>query len=193
MALEQVLRLSAADTETFGRVVRTLLGEVFLIREREGEGQLYSFALRNFAALEQWFSFVGLSLIKDESLGVITFRGGAGGRSNLNLDETLGLLVLLVLYNEKRSELSLRSEVTAQQVEFQDRYKVLTGRPIAKTRFVRMVRRLQALKFIRVVGEAEDPGSLLVLYPSIPFVLDGKDIEELFASITGDEDEEEDE
>ncbi len=183
MVLEQVTRLNSADRETFARVVRVLLRDVFLLRVVDGEEQLYSFALRNFAALEEWFAFVGLSVLKDEALGVITFRGESGGRSNLNLEETLGLLVLLVLYNEKRNELSLRSEVTVQQVEFQDRFKVLTERSISKTRFVLMLRRLQSLKFLRIHGEAEDPGALLVLYPSIPFVLDGRDIEELFATI----------
>jgi cytoskeletal protein RodZ len=49
------------------------------------------------------------------------------------------------------------------------------------------------MKFLRVHGEAEDPGALLVLYPSIPFVLDGRDIEELFVTILADSDEEADE
>ena len=184
MALDGVLRLSAGDREVFAKAVRVLLSEVFLLRAVDTEEQLYSFALRNFAALEEWFSFVGLTLLKDEGLGVITYRGEAGSRTNLNLEETLGLLVLLVVYNEKRNELSLRSEVTLQQVEFQDRFKVLTERSVSKTRFVGMLRRLQSLKFIRILGEAEDPGSLLVLYPSIPYVLEGRDIEELFDTIT---------
>jgi hypothetical protein len=190
MALEGVLRLNAGDRETFAKVVRVLLSEVFLLRSVDAEEQLYSFALRNFAAVEEWFAFVGLSLLKDEGLGVITYRGEAGRRTNLNLEETLGLLVLLVMYNEKRNELSLRSEVTLQQVEFQDRFKVLTERPVSKTRFVNMLRRLQSLKFIRVLGEADDPGSLLVLYPSIPYVLEGRDIEELFDTLTTGSDEE---
>ena len=190
MALEGVLRLNAGDRETFAKVVRVLLSEVFLLRSVDAEEQLYSFALRNFAAVEEGFAFVGLSLLKDEGLGVITYRGEAGRRTNLNLEETLGLLVLLVMYNEKRNELSLRSEVTLQQVEFQDRFKVLTERPVSKTRFVNMLRRLQSLKFIRVLGEADDPGSLLVLYPSIPYVLEGRDIEELFDTLTTGSDEE---
>jgi hypothetical protein len=192
MALEQVLHLSSTDRDTFARVVRLLLKDVFLLRVVDAEEQLYSFALRNFAALEEWFAFVGLSVLKDEGLGVITFRGDSGGRSTLNLDETLGLLVLIVLYNEKRNELSLRSEVTVQQVEFLDRFRVLTERTISKTRFILMLRRLQSMKFLRVHGEAEDPGALLVLYPSIPFVLDGRDIEELFVTILADSDEEAD-
>ncbi|MDY7030131.1 MAG: DUF4194 domain-containing protein [Spirochaetota bacterium] len=184
MALDGVLRLNAGDRDVFAKVVRVLLSEVFLLRSVDSEEQLYSFALRNFAALEEWFAFVGLNLLKDEGLGIVTYRGEAGRRTNLNLDETLGLLVLLVVYNEKRNELSLRSEVTVQQVEFQDRFRVLTERPVSKTRFVNMLRRLQSLKFIRILGEADDPGSLLVLYPSIPYVLEGRDIEELFAAIT---------
>jgi hypothetical protein len=184
MALDGVLRLNAGDRDVFAKVVRVLLSEVFLLRSVDSEEQLYSFALRNFAALEEWFAFVGLNLLKDEGLGIVTYRGEAGRRTNLNLDETLGLLVLLVVYNEKRNELSLRSEVTVQQVEFQDRFRVLTERPVSKTRFVNMLRRLQSLKFIRILGEADDPGSLLVLYPSIPYVLEGRGIEELFAAIT---------
>jgi hypothetical protein len=193
MSLDKALKMSAGDRETFGQVLRKLLSEVFLIREKEGDAQLYRFALQNFAALEEWFSFIGLSILKDEGLGLITFRGEAGGRSNLKLEETLGLLVLLLLYNEKRNELSLRSEVTVQQVEFQERYKVQTGRPVSKSRFVRMLRRLQSLKFIYIHGEAEDPGSLLVLYPSIPFVIDGRDVEELFSAISRSEAETEEE
>ena len=58
-----------------------------------------------------------------------------------------------------------------------------------------MLRRLQSLKFIRVIGETDDPGSLLVLYPSIPYIFEGRDIEELWAAISigGDEAGEEEE
>lgn len=189
MALEQVLALRGEERETFSLIVRKLLSEVFLIRALSGEDRLYTFALRNFAALEQWFAFIGLSVVKDEGLGVITFRGEQGARSNLNLDETLALLVLLILYNEKRSELTLHSEVTVQQIEFQDRFKVLTERTISKTRFVATLRRLQSLKLIRIHGEADDPGGLLVLYPSIPFLLDGRDIDELFSALREEEEQ----
>ena len=193
MALEQVIRLRGEDRETFSLVVRRLINEVFLIRAIEGEEMLYSFALKNFGALQEWFDFIGFDVLKDEGLGVITFRGEHGDRSKLNLDDTLGLLVLLILYNEKRNELSLRSEVTVQQLEFQDRFRVLTERSVPKTRFVTMLRRLQAFKLLRVHGEVEDPESLMILYPSIPFLLDGRDIEKLFATIQQDPGEEEEE
>ncbi len=183
MALEQVLHLRGEDRETFSQVIRRLLSEVFLIRSVKEEERLYQFALRNFGALEEWFAYIGLSVLKDEGLGVITYRGEHGDRSKLNVDETLGILVLLILYNEKRNELTLHSEVTVRQLEFQDRFRVLTERSIPKTRFTGMLRRLQSLKLLRVQGEVEDPESLLLLYPSIPFVLDGRDVEELFASI----------
>jgi len=46
-----------------------------------------------------------------------------------------------------------------------------------------MLRRFKVLRLIRVVGVESDPEATIILYPSIPFALDGMAVEEAAARI----------
>ena len=127
-------RLNDREREDLGKAARKILGRVYLIRGLPADESLYRLAVRNFEALESWFNFFDLVLIKDEHLGIVTWQAEGGDRVNLNLYETLGVLVFRLLYEEKRGELTLGSEVAVQQLEFQDRFRVLTERQLSKTR-----------------------------------------------------------
>ena len=52
-----------------------------------------------------------------------------------------------------------------------------------KTRYLAMVRRFQVLRLIRIVGSESDPEATIVLYPSIPFALDGMAVDEAEARL----------
>lgn len=64
-----------------------------------------------------------------------------------------------------------------------EKYRVLADATWKKTRYLAMLRRFQALRLIRIVGSESDPEATVILYPSIPFALDGMAVEEAVARI----------
>ncbi len=180
------------EREMFSRCVNAFLTGTFLVRAIESDAGMYRFVNGNFEAFEEYFSVAGWGLRRDENLGVITWIGPPAARQSLSLEETLSLLVQRVLYEERRSEIALHGERTVRQLDFRDRYRVMTERTLSKTRLSEILRRFQAMKLIRVMGDESDPDTLIVLYPSIPFALDGVSVDEAYervAAITKPEDE----
>jgi hypothetical protein len=177
--------LSPSDFETFKTAVHTLLGKSFIIRGVEKE--LYDFTLRNLALFDAYFTCMDAELVKDESLGVLAYRGPGDMRVYMGRDETLCLLVLRQVYEEKRLELSLAAFPSISVEEFQLKYKSMTGQDVKKTALVKSMQRLSSFKLITVTGPgAADLGSeaQIVLYPGIPLSVDREVIEEAIDNLT---------
>jgi len=183
---ERLLRyrkLSDSDRELFRIALNTLLTESFLLRSLEAHARAYKFAAGNTEILDAYLELAGWGVRKDENLGVIAFDGPASARLQLKKDESILLLVLRLLYEEKSGELTLHGERTIRQQEIQDRLKTVADLSYRKTRFLALLRRFQALRLIQLHGAEEDPETTVILLPSIPFVLDGVSVEEIAARI----------
>jgi hypothetical protein len=114
-------------------------------------------------------------------LGVIAFQGPPSARHSLSKDESLLLLVLRLLFEEKAGELSLHGERTVRQQDILEKYRVLADATWKKTRYLAMLRRFQVLRLIRIVGSESDPEATVILHPSISFALDGMAVDEAAA------------
>jgi hypothetical protein len=184
--LSRITELPDADFDLFRASLRMLLSKTFIIRGREQEEELYDFAVRNIPLYDAWFSCMDAGIVKDESLGVIAFRGGSGTRLRLNREETCALLVFRLLYEEKRTELSLTGFPSMTVLDFTQRYDAMTGGNLKKTRLEEILRRLQSLKLIEVLSsDFSDVESLIVLYPSLAVSVDRDGIDELLGTLTG--------
>jgi hypothetical protein len=124
-------------------------------------------------------------LIRDEGLGVICFRGSGDTRLRLGREETCALLTARLLYEEKRAELSLTAFPTVSVLDFIQKYNVLVGEEIKKTRLVDVLHRLQTHKLIGADSpDLSDSEGILILYPSLAMSLDRDSIDELLASLS---------
>jgi hypothetical protein len=191
--LNLITELTEADFDLFKAAVRTLLTRTFIIRGIGKEEELYHFTIRNSGLFDAWFSCMDASLVRDEGLGVICFRGGGDTRIRLGKEETCALLTARLLYEEKRAELSLTAFPTITIFDFVQRYNVLVGDEIKKTRLVDVLRRLQSHKLIEVDSrDPADADGMIILYPSLAMSVDRDSIEELLRSLSRKEKEEED-
>lgn len=182
-ALADILEMGENDQAMFKRAARALVARTFLLRGVESEEVVYDFAVRNWDALEAWFRVLGAELRKDEGLGVIAWRGWGETRARLGREETAMLLVLRVLYEERRSDLSLAAFPQATVFDVVERYRAMTERELAKTRLVDGLRRFSALKLIKAPADPADPDALVILYPSLALALDQEGIEEVSALV----------
>lgn len=181
--LDRLARLPEAELDKFRQCVQTLLTATFIVRSYHKHGPIYKFAVSNFNMLETYFSFAGYRLLKDETLGVVAWEGAAAARYDLNLEETLALLIFRLLFEEKGREVTLHNERIVLQQEFVEKYRVMTERTLKKTPLTMLLRRFQSLRLIDVMGEESDPESRIVLYPSIAFALTGYTIDTVYEKI----------
>lgn len=181
--MDELDRLTDAEKERLRISLNTLFTESFLVRAIEHHAASYRFVTSNFELVEKYLAVAGWGLKRDETLGVIAFQGPPSARHTLSRDESVLLLILRLLFEEKSAEISLHGGRTVRQREILEKYRVLADASWKKTRFIAMLRRFQVLRLIRVIGEESDPESTVILYPSIPFALDGMAVDEAAARI----------
>jgi hypothetical protein len=196
-ALGRIRELTNDEFERFRTAVRTLTSKTFIIRGIEKERGLYDFAIRNIALFEAWFSCMDATLAKDESLGVIAFRGQGNTRYHFSREEICAVLVLRLLYEDKKYEVTLAAFPVVSISDFQQKYNAMTGEEIRKTGLINVLHRLSSCKLIAVESQDyADPEGLILLYPSIAMSLDRDGIDEALRLLqnkdSGSDDEDED-
>jgi hypothetical protein len=196
--LSLITELTAADFDLFKTAVRTLLAKTFIIRGIEKERELYDFTIRNGSLFDAWFSCMDAYLVRDESLGVVSFRGGGDTRLRLGREETCAFLIARLLYEEKRAELFLTAFPTIRIGDFVDKYNAMidakADKKLTKTRQKEIFRRLQSYKLIAFdTSDLADPEGTMILYPSLAMGIDRDGIDELMAQIASTAAKKEDE
>jgi len=181
--LGAIAALTDPEYDTFRKAVKTLLARTFIIRGYEKEERLYDFSIRSISLLESWFSCAEIHLARDEGLGVIACRAGSEMRSRLSRDETCALLVLRLLFEEKRAEIHLASFPSVTVIDFLHRYRALTDRDITKTRLADIFKRLVSFRLIDAPTDPTDPDGTVILYPSLAMTLDQAAISEIEMAI----------
>ncbi|MDR2924205.1 MAG: DUF4194 domain-containing protein [Treponema sp.] len=172
-ALVLIRDLSGDEFEQFRSAVHILTSKTFIIRGIDKERELYDFTIRNIALFEAWFSCMDASLVRDESLGVIAFRGSGNTRLYFSKDEICAVLVLRLLYEDKKLEVTLTKFPVVTVRDFQDKFNAMTGDEIKKTALVNVLRRLSSCKLLSVESQDyADPEAVIQLYPSIPLSID---------------------
>jgi hypothetical protein len=185
-ALVLIRDLSSDDFERFKTAVQILVSKTFIIRGIDKERELYDFTVRNIVLFETWFSCMDASLIRDESLGVVAFRGSGNTRLYFSKDEICAVLVLRLLYEDKKLEVTLTKFPVVTVREFQDKYNAMTGEDIKKTALIKVLTRLSSCKLISVASQDyADPEVSIQLYPSIPLSIDRNALDEAIAILEG--------
>ncbi|MDR1933288.1 MAG: DUF4194 domain-containing protein [Spirochaetales bacterium] len=182
--LSLIAELGDGDFSLFQKALQTLLAKTFIIRGKDRDEELYDFTIRNAHLFDAWFSCMEAQIVRDESLGVIAFRGGSDTRFHMGREDTCALLVLRLIYEEKRTELSLSAFPSITVFDFLQKYKAMAGADLRKTRLTEVLQKLRTHKLIDISsGETADMDTLLILYPSLAISVDRDSIDEILASI----------
>jgi len=189
-SLALIRDLTSSEFEYFKTALRILTSKTFIVRGIDKERELYDFCIRNIALFEAWFSCMDADLVRDESLGVIAFRGSGNTRLHFSRDEICAVLALRLLYEDKRLEVSLTKFPIATVRDFQDKYNAMTGEEIKKTALLKILARLSSCKLISVESQDyADPEGIIQLYPSIPLSIDRTALDEALAVLKNKGDE----
>jgi hypothetical protein len=178
--LQQYELFNQREREDFARILNRLLASTFLIKQQEEARRDYYFVERHEAVLAGYLQLIRWELIVDRAYGVVQAVNRQGGtRLPLRLMESVLLLILRLIYEEKRRELTVTDAIVCQVQEIHD--KALSLR-VRERGVVEKKHLKDALHIFRRYSLAEpideeftDPRCRIKLYPTLLFAvkLDG--------------------
>ncbi len=160
------------------RVVNRLLGQTFLYQDVDTDKDDYYFVYRHRAVFEGLLSLAGFNLLHDDYHRIFQVVSQYSyTRARYKLDESLMILVLRKLYEERLEHLSLTSDPVVTIGEVREEYRTITGkeRDLPMGQYEGLLRRLRSLGLIDTIDgrniDVKDADARLRLRGSVRMIL----------------------
>lgn len=178
--MEALEKMSQKDREQFRRICGRLLSSCFICKRNENTKADYYFVMRLRETFEEYLGVLGLSLEISEQYGVIQLVSREGlGHASLKLADSIILLILRILYDEKKRELSL-TDVVVNVGDIQEKYLSMKVRDkqIDKTTMNNALRTLKRYNLVNLLDRdmSQEDGRVLI-YDSILMAVRVEDIQ----------------
>jgi len=177
-------QLNQRERDDFARIVNRLLASTFLTKQQEASRRDYYFVERNEALIAGYLKVIGWELIVDRSYGIVQASGlQAGNRLQLRLIDSVLLLLLRLIYEERRKQLTLTAEVVCQVQDLHDKAAQLRVRERAVIEkkvlkeAIALFRRYSLVE--QLDDDVTDPRCRLLLLPTLLFAVKLDGIQEL--------------
>lgn len=172
------------DRDEFTRICNRLLSCCFLCKGNQATRADYYFVLKYKEKFSEYLSLLGYRLEINEEYGVVQLTNPQNyNRYNLKLFESIILLILRILYDEKKRELSVSDEVIINLGDIHDKFLSLKIRDkmIDKTTLrnaLSVFRRFQILEMLDKDLGRED--SRIIIFDSILMAVRVEDIKQAY-------------
>ncbi len=182
----EILNESAAQKEKFRTAANRLLNQCFLLKKKEDTRKDYIFVRQNINMFREYFDLLGYDIRLNEDQGVAALVNRFGtGRLPLNKSDSILLLILRLLYLEKRKELSTFSEeVTVIMEEIREKYSMLRikSKPNMdkgmEKRMVSLFRKYNII--VNLDSDVNSAGTRIIIYPSVLMAVPVENINEYY-------------
>ena len=184
--MENVFEFSVAQKEKFRTAANKLLNQCFLLKRKEDTKKDYIFVREYKEEFRNYFDLLGYELLVNEDQGVIGIKNLFGtGRISLKKINSIMLLILRLLYVEKRREISNSyDEVTVLMEEIKAKYsmlKIKSKENMDKGMEREMVSLFKRYNLIQNLdSDVTMDDARIVIYPSILLALPVENIEEYY-------------
>ena len=172
--MEYLEGLLQKEKDNFGRVCNRLLGTCFLCKGNQNTRPDYYFVLKYRKEFKEYLGVLGYRLEINEEYGVVQLTSPRGiNRMNLKLYDSIVLLILRILYDEKKRQLSAVEEVIVTLGEIIDKTTMRNA--------LSLFRRYQIVELLdRDLGDEE---SRVLIYDSILMAVRVEDIKAAFEKL----------
>ena len=175
------------DKDEFRRVCNKLMSTCFICRQNADTKGEYYFILRQKPVFVRYLDVLGYTLEINEEYGVIQLVNRENyNHLHLKLYESIVLLILRILYDEKKRELSL-SDVVINVGDIQEKYLSLKIREkqIDKTTMNNALRLFKRYNLVALLDkDLWKEESRIVIYDSILMAVRVEDIKRVYDMIT---------
>jgi hypothetical protein len=171
----KIFKESTTQQEKFKKAANKLLNKCFVVKKDEKSRNDYIFILEYKEEFEENTGVVGLS----------NYDGR--GRLNLRKIESIFLLILRLLYIEKKKELSMHNEVVVHTGDIHEKYSMIKveQKPyIDKTAFKESIRLFNRYNIISNIDtDISRSDCRIKIYPSVLFAVPVENINKLYDEI----------
>ena len=167
------------DRDEFRRVCNKLMSICFIVRRNEATKSDFCFIQRWKQVFERYLEVLGYTLEINDEYGVIQLVNRENyNHLNLKLNDSIILLILRILYDEKKRELSL-TDVVVNLGDIQEKYISLKIREkqIDKTTMNNALRLFKRFNLVELLDrDLMQEESRVIIYDSILMAVRVEDI-----------------
>ena len=172
------------DKDEFSRICNRLLSNCFLCRKNEATRRDYYFIKKYSKEFSEYISVLGYRLEMNEEYGVVQVTNPQNyNRYNMKLMESILLLILRILYDEKKRELSISDEVIINMGDIHDKFMDLKVRDkmMDKTTMRNAVSTMRRFQIVEVLDKnLSNEDARLIIYDSILMAVRVEDIKQVY-------------
>lgn len=169
--------------ERFRGAANKLLNVGFLLRKDKDTSNDYHFIVNNKRAFADFFDLLGYELRLSEETGVVSVANPSGtGRIHLKKVESILLLILRLLYIEKRKEILLTEDVIIVVDEIYDKYAMLKlSQRLDKTTMRNSLALFKRYNLIvNLDSDMSDNETRIKIQPSVLFAVTSESLDETY-------------
>lgn len=171
------------DKDEFRRICNKLMSICFIVRRNEATKSDFYFIKRWRPVFERYLDVLGYTLEINEEYGVIQLVNRENyNHWNLKLNDSIILLILRILYDEKKRELSL-TDVVVNLGDIQEKYLSLKIRDkqIDKTTMNNALRLFKRFNLVELLDrDLMQEESRVIIYDSILMAVRVEDIKRVY-------------
>ena len=175
------------DKDDFSRICNRLLSFCFLCKRNTTTKSDYYFVMKYKEKFSECFALLGYRLEINEEYGVIQLTNPQNyNRYNMKLFESILLLILRILYDEKRRELSISDEVIVNVGDIHEKFLSLKIRDkmIDKTTFRNAIRTLKRFQIIEALdADLIDEEARIIIFDAILMAVRVEDIKTAYEKV----------
>lgn len=183
-----ILKESSVQKDKFRIAANKLLNNCFILKKKEDTRNDYIFIVQNKDLFKEYFELLGYNIEINEMYGVVALSNLFGsGRLRLKKIESIILLILRLLYIEKRKELSLNEDVVVLADDIHQKYNMLkieSKLNIDKTMLRDTVRLFKRYNIINNIdSDVTKSNARIRIFSSILFAITNENITEMYVAI----------
>lgn len=175
------------DKDEFSRVCNRLLSNCFVCKRNEATRADYYFVIKYRKEFTQYLSVLGYRLEINEEYGVVQLTNPQNyNRYNMKLFESVILLILRILYDEKKRELSVSDEVIINVGDIHEKFLSLKIRDkmLDKTTLRNAISTMRRFQLVEVLDrELYNEDSRIIIYDSILMAVRVEDIKQAYEKL----------
>lgn len=168
------------DKDEFTRICNRLLSQCFLCKKNEATRADFYFIMKYKEKFTQYLSILGYRLEINEEYGVVQLVNMQNyNRYNMKLFESIILLILRILYDEKKRELSISDEVIINMGDIHEKFMSLKIRDkmMDKTTLRNAISTMRRFQIVETLDkDLANEDARLIIYDSILMAVRVEDI-----------------
>lgn len=179
--------LSIKEKDEFKKVCNKLLSYCLICKQKEDTKKDYYFVEGHKDAINEYFEPLGFEIEINKSIKAAQLINKFGNNKiSLKLIDSITLLILRILYQEKMQELSLSQVVIVEIEEIQSRFMALgfKDRLMDKTLLRQALRTLKKFNIIETLDrDITLSDSRIIVYPTIQMIVRSENITSIYEKL----------